>query len=194
MEKGVSFRTPEVLERKANEVLQKAQKRGFYNFDSATPIDLIVEKIFRLKIFFTDLNKDFKGVLGALDLDGKTIWLDESLNHTEEEDFTKEARCNYTIAHEGGHYFFHRPQYRKAENVALFHDITDPRTEALEMQANMFAAYILMPKEVMIKKWNEIDHNCPIKEVLGEMMKFFRVSREALVYRLKYLGLLDLSY
>ena len=197
MEKGVSFRRPEIIERKANAILQKAKEKGFYNFDSATPIDLIVEKIFRLRMNFVDLNKSFQGALGALDLKNKRIWIDESLNHTisDNSDFTTEARCNYTIAHEGGHYVFHRPQYRKAENLALFHDSSDPRTKALETQANMFASYILMPKVLMIKKWGEIDHNnFAADQVIGEMMRFFRVSRETMVYKLKFLGLLDPSY
>lgn len=194
MEKGVSFRTPEVLERKANEILQKAKSKGFYDFDSATPIDLIIEKIFRLKIFFTDLNKDFKGVLGALDLENKVVWVDNSLNHTETHNFIDEARCNYTIAHEGGHYTFHRSLYRKNENLVLFHDTTNPRTKALEIQANMFASFLLMPRDLVIKQWDIIDQYCPIEKALYEMTRFFKVSREAMINRLKFMGFIDINF
>ncbi|MDX2083165.1 MAG: ImmA/IrrE family metallo-endopeptidase [Rickettsiales bacterium] len=197
MEKGVSFRSSEIIERKVDKILQKAKEKGFYNFDSATPIDLIIEKLFRLKIGgFVDLNKEFTGVLGALDLDNKMMWIDESLNHIDSPlDFTKEARCNFTIAHELGHYVFHKPQYKEAKNLALFHDSSDPRTEALEMQANKFASFILMPRTVMLKQWHEIDHtNYSAQHAIDEMKKFFKVSREAMVYRLKFLGLLDPGY
>jgi hypothetical protein len=195
MEKGVSFRSPEVIERKVSTILQKAQAKGFYNFDSATPIDLVIEKLFRLRIGgFVDLNKEFTGALGALDLDSRMVWIDESLNHTiDPSDFTKEARCNFTIAHELGHYVFHRPQYKEAKNLALFHDSSDPRTKALETQADMFASYILMPKTVVIKRWDEIK-NCPIESAIGEMTRFLKVSRETMTYKLKFLGLLDPSY
>ena len=196
MEKGVSFRSHEVIERRVDIILQKAKGKGFYNFDSATPIDLIIEKLFRLKIGgFVNLNKDFSGALGALDLNNGVVWIDESLDHTvNPSDFTKEARCNFTIAHELGHYVFHRPQYKEAKNSALFHDGSDPRTKALETQANMFASYILMPRAVMMKKWEEIDQSCPIDSAIREMTRFFKVSRETMTYKLKFLGLLDPSY
>ncbi len=196
MEKGVSFRSSEVIERKVGKILQKAQNKKFYNFDGATPIDLIIEKLFRLKIGgFVDLNKEFKGVLGALDLDNKMVWIDESLDHTEStSDFTKEVRCNFTVAHELGHYVFHRPQYREAKNLALFHDSSDPRTKALEMQANKFASYILMPKITMLVKWNEIDQQTSADQAIFDMTRIFRVSREAMIYRLKSLGLLDPTF
>lgn len=197
MEKGVSFRRPEIIERKANEVLQKAKEKGFYNFDSATPIDLIVEKVMRLRVDFEDfksINPELDGVLGALDLEGRIIWIDESLNHTIDSNFTKEARCNYTMAHEAGHYQFHRKLYRLNKNLSLFHDITNPRTKALEIQANMFASYLLMPTSLMTKKWNEIDPRCPIEKAIYEMMQFFRISREAMINRLKVMGFVDINY
>jgi Zn-dependent peptidase ImmA (M78 family) len=192
MEKGVSYRRPDIIERKANEVLLKAKEKGFYNFDSATPVDLIVEKILRLKIDFVNLNKDFKGVLGALDLENRMIWVDDSLNHTETGEFVHEAVCNFTIAHEIGHYQFHRDYYRESKNLALFHDTNSPRTKAIEIQANMFAAFLLMPRDLMIKEWNDlISRNYPIDYAIYGMSRFFKVSKKVVLYRLKFAGLLN---
>jgi len=176
--KKVRFIESKTIEEKANTILSKAYKKGFYNFNIPTPIDLIVEIILELQINFADLNKDFEGVLGALDIKSQTIWLDESLNHTETKNFTDEARCNFTIAHECGHHILHQELYDSAD-MTLFHDIENPKTKMIEIQANMFAAYILMPTNIILKKWSKIDYYAPFENTLFELTRFFRVSREA---------------
>jgi Zn-dependent peptidase ImmA (M78 family) len=102
--KKVAFLESKIIESEATKLLKLAHQKGFYDFNRPTPIDLIVEIILKLNINFSDLNKDFEGVLGALDIKSQMIWLDESLNHTQTDNFTDEARCNFTIAHECGHY------------------------------------------------------------------------------------------
>jgi Zn-dependent peptidase ImmA (M78 family) len=191
--KKISFHASKTIEKKAIEILNKAYKQGFYNFNSRTPIDLIVEKILKLQINFINLNEDCKGVLGALDLTNNIIWLDNSLNHIETGNFTDEARCNFTISHECGHYIFHRSLYNN-ENMALFHDINNPKTKMIETQANIFASYILMPTNLIMKKWSKIDYYAPFERTLFELTRFFMVSREAMINRLKTAGLIDINY
>jgi len=178
--KKVRFIESKTIEEKANTILNKAYKKGFYNFNSPTPIDLITEIILELQINFADLNKDFEGVLGALGIKSQTIWLDESLNHTETKNFTDEARCNFTIAHECGHHILHQELYDSAD-MTLFHDIENPKTKMIEIQANMFAAYILMPTNIILKKWSKIDYYAPFEDTLFDLTRFFRVSREAMM-------------
>jgi Zn-dependent peptidase ImmA (M78 family) len=192
--KKISFRTTKTIEKKATDILNKAHKYGFYNFNSHTPIDLIVEKILKLQISFINLNEDFQGILGALDLNNKIIWLDSSLNHIETNNFTDEARCNFTIGHECGHYIFHRSLYSDYEDITLFHDINNPKTKMIETQANIFASYILMPTSLVMFKWSKIDYFAPFENTLFELARFFRVSREAMANRLKTAGLIDSNY
>ncbi|MFT6259363.1 MAG: Zn-dependent peptidase ImmA (M78 family) [Rickettsiales bacterium] len=189
----VRFLESEIIEQKANDVLNKAHQKGFYDFNSSTPIDLIVEIILELNINFADLNKDFEGVLGALDIKNQMIWLDESLNHTQTDNFTDEARCNFTIAHECGHHILHQKLYDD-ENMTLFHDIENPKTKMIETQANMFASHILMPTDLIMKKWSKIDYQAPFEKTLSSLTEFFKVSREALIIRLKTAELIDRSY
>jgi Zn-dependent peptidase ImmA (M78 family) len=189
----VKFLESSLIEQKANDVLNKAHQKGFYDFNSSTPIDLIVEIILKLNINFSDLNKDFEGVLGALDIKNQMIWLDESLNHTENNNHTIESRCNFTIAHECGHHILHQKLYDD-ENMTLFHDIENPKTKMIEIQANMFASYILMPTDLIMKKWSKIDYHAPFEKTLSSLTSFFKVSREALIIRLKKLELIDRSY
>jgi len=191
--KKVRFIESKIIEEKATNTLIKAYKKDLYNLNIPTPIDLIVEKIFSLQIKFANLNQDFEGVLGALDSKNKIIWLDNSLNHTETNNFTDEARCNFTIAHECGHHILHQELYDSAD-MTLFHDIENPKTKMIEIQANMFAAYILMPTNIILKKWSKIDYYAPFEDTLFDLTRFFRVSREAMINRLKIAQLIDENY
>jgi Zn-dependent peptidase ImmA (M78 family) len=191
--KKVKFIESKTIEEKVNNTLFQAYKKNLYNSNIPTPIDLIVEKIFSLQIKFANLNQDFEGVLGALDSKNKIIWLDNSLNHTETDNFTDEARCNFTIAHECGHYILHQKLYDDAD-MTLFHDIENPKTKMIETQANMFASYILMPTNMILKKWSKIDYYAPFEDTLFELTRFFRVSREAMINRLKIAQLIDENY
>jgi hypothetical protein len=72
----IKYRPKEEIEQEANNLLFKTKKAGFYDFNSPTPLDIIVENILGLKIIFHDLDKDYLGVLGALDLQSKMIQVD----------------------------------------------------------------------------------------------------------------------
>jgi IrrE N-terminal-like domain len=89
-----------------------------------------------------------------------------------------EPRRRFTIAHELGHWICQclegtaRPVYCRAEEIGV-----DPEAKALEREANIFAANPLMPEEVV-----------RVKHLAGETQQF-RVSDEALAWRLYNLGL-----
>lgn len=192
--KKVSFIDNETIEYTATQILIRAEKQGFYSFNSNTPIDLIAENILELQINFDDLNKNHdKEILGALDLKNNTVWLDKSLDYPETKNFTNEARCNFTIAHECGHYMFHKALY-SGKSMASFHDTDNPKTKMIETQANMFASYILMPTKLIMRKWSKIDYSATFEKTLFDLTRFFKVSREAMIIRLKSIGLIDVSY
>jgi Zn-dependent peptidase ImmA (M78 family) len=194
MVKGVRFIPEEKIEQKAIAVLEKAEKQKIYQFKSHTPVDLIAEKIFKLHIRFTNLNQDLEGVLGALDINNKIIWIDDSLNG-DNKNFTLDARCNFTIAHELGHYAFHKKLYNE-ENIQLYHygDNQNKAIKNMETQADLFASHILMPTTVLMKKLNSISQYQPFNQTLFELTRFFKVSKEAMIIRLKKLGLVDDDY
>lgn len=186
----VRFLPPFYIEAKVQALLEEANKRGFYNFDSFTPLDLIAEKICDLKIIFEDLDKDLKGTLGLLDLKNEAIWLDNCLNHLETEQFCDEGRCNFTIAHEIGHYALDHNSYTNG-NMIAFHNELDTETRKIETQANMFGAMLLMPSDLMRQKWNkDFQYITNPNNKVTAMTKFFRSSRETTQNRLKTLDLL----
>jgi Zn-dependent peptidase ImmA (M78 family) len=189
----IKFLPEEEIKKAADDLLCKAYKAGIYDFNSPTPLDLIAEDILDLKIMFHDLEKDHKGVLGALDLQNSIIWLDNSLDHTQTGQFVDEGRCNFTIAHEIGHNILHGNVILDGGLIA-FHNELNPNTKNAETQANMFAAMFAMPRKLVFKKWNEdFAYIESYNDTITAMTDFFRVSRESMQFRLKDLRLLNIS-
>ena len=100
-------------------------------------------------------------------------------------------RQRFTIAHELGHLELHREMITSKVHVDKDFPVLmrDPKsatgTEKVEIEANQFAAELLMP-EALIKQALEsepfdIDDDGPIEE----LAKKFRVSKQALEYRIR---------
>jgi Zn-dependent peptidase ImmA (M78 family) len=93
-----------------------------------------------------------------------------------------EPRRRFTIAHELGHWICQcvgndaaQPVYCRAEDVGV-----DPEAKALEREANIFAANLLMPRRGVVERYAR-----------GEGEDSFGVSREALQWRLFGFGLIS---
>src|SRR5215211_1610572 len=89
-----------------------------------------------------------------------------------------EPRRRFTIAHELGHWICQclegemKPVYCRAEEIGV-----DPEAKALEREANIFAANLLMPESSL----REVEQD--------EASALFGVSDEAMAWRLFNLGL-----
>lgn len=99
-------------------------------------------------------------------------------------------RMRYTIAHEIGHYVLHRDivetfvdkeinLYRKPQSLE---SARDRQSAMMEVQANMFAAALLMPGPSVRKQYAHT------KDIQA-LAKMFGVSREAMGHRISNLGL-----
>ena len=94
-----------------------------------------------------------------------------------------ETRRRFTIAHELGHWVCQcleghtAPLYCRAEDIGV-----DPRARALEREANVFAAELLMPETGVREEF---------ATSVGGCAQAFGVSEEALRWRLYNLGLAD---
>jgi Zn-dependent peptidase ImmA (M78 family) len=98
-------------------------------------------------------------------------------------------RKRFTIAHELGHHFLHLMgdgEYVDKESNLFRQQTGEDRVmtpdRRREIQANMFAASLLMPENEVRRYWQE----CRSIEALA---KIFNVSVEAMGYRLDSLGL-----
>lgn len=99
-------------------------------------------------------------------------------------------RRRFTMAHELGHFLLHRDligvgvddnrAYRSTDKGAYHNKaITTPH----EIEANQFAANLLMPQKLVRELWNEHAGN------RHQIARRLQVSDEALGYRLQSLGL-----
>ena len=95
-----------------------------------------------------------------------------------------EHRRRFTIAHELGHYFLHRdaPAYYDPKNQVGSHfraRVTGAEWDPKEVEANRFAAELLMPRKLVrdrVVASTELD--------AAKLAEEFNVSPEAMTYRL----------
>lgn len=106
-----------------------------------------------------------------------------------------DVRKRFTIAHELGHYFLHRLDKdifvdHKQFKPAFRNHISSTGENTQEREANAFAAAILMPKELLIKeielKGFDLGGD---DDVIGDLSKLFKVSSQAMAYRMANLNL-----
>lgn len=122
------------------------------------------------------------------------------------------GRKNFTKAHELGHYFLDH-QLEAGNMIYCYNQhVSEGNQQALpriETEANYFATYFLMPKQMMLKEYQTIAHflrldtsrplyvdkqTCNHKYwglVSRHFVSRFGVSNEALGYRLHSLGMID---
>lgn len=127
------------------------------------------------------------------------------------------ARQAFTLAHELGHILLHwklfeENRIHEAEESELNYEVgscnTIFKSQYLEVQANKFAAYLLMPQSLIMKLWREFKMEQSIwkptlyldsQRVNQDLFRKFvlnvnavtTVSSEALKYRLLELGILN---
>ncbi len=103
------------------------------------------------------------------------------------------ARRRFTAAHELGHAVLHRDRMGPVLLDATIEEADGPLA-AMEAEANRFAAELLMPEVVLRARADELRHahGCCPRVVLGyRLASELLVSREAIGYRLKNLGVGD---
>lgn len=110
-------------------------------------------------------------------------------------------RQNFTAAHELGHFLLHEGERVHIDRSALTYQV-NLRTEASsqgtdreEVEANVFAAELLMPAQMLARDLAEHDALDLIDEdskVLRELAGRYRVSSQALTFRLANLGYIRL--
>jgi Zn-dependent peptidase ImmA (M78 family) len=114
-----------------------------------------------------------------------------------------DTRQRFSIAHEIGHALLHLPSEPPATGDAvvdrplevLFRDdLASMGVDAREIEANAFAAELLMPEAAVRDRFRSLLLQSPqrgIEAVLSELAQVFDVSVQAMGYRLNNLGLID---
>ncbi len=130
------------------------------------------------------------GISGMLYRDAKQVIIGVNSHHAV-------TRQRFTIAHEIGHLELHKGRPMIVDHVFRANvNFRDPRasraTDAEEIQANQFAAELLMPKQAVVERVarQRRDYPATAEDLLvAELARYFNVSTEALNYRMVNLGL-----
>lgn len=129
------------------------------------PADEILETHLGLSLDFDDLQTllGVPGVLGALWVDKREVFIDQSLEP--EEHPHKEGRYFFSVGHEIGHWRLHRRYFRDIDGqVAMLTDSEPEPTvicrrsqakQRIEWQADFFSSCFLMPRQCVLDAWFE---------------------------------------
>lgn len=184
----------------------------FRSSSMSAPIDVedILESFLELTLEFDDLCAKYKSreILGASWIPDRRVSIDNSINpavHPEQE-----GRYRFTVAHEIGHWQLHRGEFlQRARQCSLLPNLPNficrenDKIDRKELQANLFASYLLMPsvlvRDYLIKtcpgqfsaaQWADAlsssnKRNAPFQYALQTCTRHFQVSRQAMCIRLE---------
>lgn len=102
------------------------------------------------------------------------------------------TRQRFSIAHECGHLQLHKGKMYVDARVNFRDAVSSQAVDPEEIEANAFAAELLMPKFLVLAELkNAIDkHKSHDAEVLADALaRTFEVSKQAMEFRLRNLGL-----
>jgi Zn-dependent peptidase ImmA (M78 family) len=103
-------------------------------------------------------------------------------------------RQRFTIGHELGHFVLHKHNELHVDRFAvkLRSDASSTGEDTEEVEANRFAAELLMPFDFLSADLNELAPNGELTErVMQQLAKRYKVSVSAMQNRLRSLGLID---
>ena len=164
----------------ADDIARQYNPEGISPF----PYEKIQQDKTDLKIFLVDYKEDISGLITYIK-EEETFYIIINKNKPQ-------TRQNFTIAHEVGHYFLHKDIIKQEDlidgesslEVKTLFRLDSTQYSAIETEANIFAASLIMPTELVKKAW-ETFHN------IEECAKLFSVSPSAMSIRLEKLNLLS---
>jgi Zn-dependent peptidase ImmA (M78 family) len=151
--------------------------------EAPVPVEQIAKRL-GVDIRYTALDDELSGMVFIKD--GKPIIGVNSSHHPN--------RQRFTIAHELGHFVLHRTYITNAVHVdkqfrVLLRDSrSSTGTDKIEIEANRFAAALLMPEDILLKAIEQYSSDIDDDTPLDELAKKFKVSRQTMEYRVRNLA------
>jgi Zn-dependent peptidase ImmA (M78 family) len=106
-----------------------------------------------------------------------------------------EVRQRFTVAHELGHWRLHPGKRVFLDHLVRLdfrNDLSAEATDRQEIEANGFAAALLMPRAMVVREVARHGTNgssLGVDQLMDELAATFHVSRQAMEYRLVNLGI-----
>ncbi len=173
--------------------IQADTLRSEYQDDYVTDIEGIATRKLGLSIHFFELQNLYgKGTLGMVLPDEKLILCEKFLEPHGKNKDNLERILRFTIAHEVGHYILHRRYMGDCESPIFHKNLPDKERQNLEVQANMFAAEVLMPEELFRKAYQDFTSNLESRdqtEIKNYLSSLFHISKDAVKHRMTALRL-----
>ncbi len=140
------------------------------------PVDLILEHLLTFILEFDNLHElGIENAHGATSLSEKRVVIDERLDTTDHPEMV--GRFNFTVAHEIGHIWLRHPPIQAAQ---LLSEGKNPRlvgsSREVEWQADKFAAYLLMPRNLVLQEWRAKYGNTEPLQITAEVEAAARES------------------
>lgn len=217
----VPYLTDGQIEREATALLDEWTAARGETVVPPIPVDDIIELHLELTYEIDDLREQFghNDILGAIWFNDAIIRVDRSLDPDQYPPML--GRYRFTLAHEAGHWRLHRAHFLKdLSQGQIFGSDGQPsyvcragQTAPEEVQANRFAAAMLMPRELVRSAWrawrgddrhvcvldldvpdvdasNERNQNVAMERFCKPLAEQFEVSAEAMRLRLEAMDLL----
>jgi Zn-dependent peptidase ImmA (M78 family) len=108
-----------------------------------------------------------------------------------------EVRQRFTIAHEVGHFTLHSETPLFVDDYKgsiLYRANNKSQDHKREREANMFAAALLMPNALISDELKKIPYDLTYENKLSLISNTFKVSQQAMDYRLKALGYYEYGF
>ena len=194
----------DVIEMKANELILSYQNESDWSDEMPVPVERIAQSHLGYDIEITDEglfeDPDF---LGGIHFNDKLIQINGSIED-------HDGRFSFTLAHELGHHCLHREIFHEmsSDDEIMCRDAGEK--PIAERQADLFAAYLLMPKNQVMKAFTKVfgdddtvfEMDFKKRYMLGSIAKrvidsgsFSNVSLTAMTNRLIGMGLITgISY
>lgn len=101
-------------------------------------------------------------------------------------------RRTFTLAHEIGHFFLHQDDPVFLDKVVMHRNAVSSRGDDIkEIQANQFAASLLMPRDVLESAYEKLLETTNVRhEIVERLARQFSVSKHAMELRLVNLALI----
>ncbi len=160
----LSFMTDQEFEDEAALLLAEFGRKHGTVPGPPIPIDEIVELYLELELELLDMKVLFgvDDVHGALWVNERRVGIDQRFDPHANPKML--GRYHFTLAHEAGHWRLHRKLFQRRANQPslLPKSATRPEficrssdREPIEIQADKFAAALMMPKEFIKRSWHE---------------------------------------
>jgi len=176
------MRTPKEIERRVKEILDE---QGI----KSAPVDVVaIAEALGAEVRPEIAADDVSG--GLYRIEGSPVIGVNAAHHPN--------RQRFTIAHEIGHLVFHdhgefvdhgypTESTLEAEPRFMRSKLSSRATDVSEIEANRFAASLLMPEHLLIKSARDLA--IPVRsEAVEDLARQFKVSQQAMTFRLQNIG------